>query len=126
MSARILVVDDNPANLDLMLYLLRAFGHEAEGVADGLAGFTAACGGGFTLVLTDILMPGIDGYELVRRLKNDARLSSMPVVAVTAFAMQGDRERIAAAGFDGYIAKPIEPQAFVSQVEGYLPRTSPT
>ena len=125
MSARILVVDDNPANLDLMLYLLRAFGHEAEGVADGLAGFTAAFGGGFSLVLTDILMPGIDGYELVRRLKDDARLASTPVVAVTAFAMQGDRERIAAAGFDGYIAKPIEPQAFVSQIEGYLPRTSP-
>ncbi|MGA9944066.1 MAG: response regulator [Candidatus Cybelea sp.] len=125
MSARILVVDDNPANLDLMLYLLRAFGHEAEGVADGLAAFTAACGGGFTLVLTDILMPGIDGYELVRRLKGDPGLASLPVVAVTAFAMQGDRERIAAAGFDGYIAKPIEPQAFVSQIEAYLPRTSP-
>jgi len=125
-SARILVVDDNPANLDLMLYLLRAFGHDAEGVADGLAGFTAASGGGFSLVLTDILMPGIDGCELVRRLKNDARLASMPVVAVTAFAMQSDRERIAAAGFDGYIAKPIEPRAFVSQIESYLPRTSPT
>ncbi len=126
MSARILVVDDNPANLDLMLYLLRAFGYEAEGVADGLAGFTAACGGGFTLVLTDILMPGIDGYELVRRLKNDVRFASVPVVAVTALAMQGDRERIVTAGFDGYIAKPIEPQAFVSQIEGYLPRASPT
>jgi two-component system cell cycle response regulator len=125
-SARILVVDDNPANLDLMLYLLRAFGHEAEGAADGLAGFAAARGGGFTLVLTDILMPGIDGYELVRRLKNDARLASTPVVAVTALAMRGDRERITAAGFDGYIAKPIEPQAFVSQIQGYLARTSPT
>jgi CheY-like chemotaxis protein len=121
MSARILVVDDNAANLDLMLYLLRAFGHAADGASDGLAGFEAAARGDVTLVLTDVLMPGIDGYELVRRLKADARLRGLPVVAVTALAMAGDRERIAAAGFDGYIAKPIDPERFVAQIEAYLP-----
>lgn len=119
-SQRILVVDDNPVNLDLMLYLLRAFGHEAEGRSDGLAGFDAAQGRVFTLVITDILMPGIDGYEFARRFKADARLTSTPLVAVTALAMDGDRERIAAAGFDGYITKPIDPHTFVSQIEAYL------
>jgi two-component system, cell cycle response regulator len=122
--ARILVVDDNQANLDLMLYLLRAFGHQAEGFSDSLAAYEAARSGKYALVLTDILMPGIDGYELVRRLRGDARLAAMPVVAVTALAMAGDRERIAAAGFDGYITKPIDPQAFVSQIDGYLNATS--
>lgn len=120
MGRRILVVDDNQANLDLMLYLLRAFGHQVEGRSDGIAGYAAAKSGEFALVLTDILMPGIDGYELARRLKSDARLAATPLIAVTALAMAGDRERIAAAGFDGYIAKPIEPQTFVAQIEGYL------
>jgi CheY-like chemotaxis protein len=120
MGARVLVVDDNAANLDLMLYLLRAFGHQPQGVSNGIAAFEAARGGAFALVLTDILMPGIDGYELARRLKSDARLASTPLIAVTALVMHGDRERIDAAGFDGYIAKPIEPQTFVAQVEAYL------
>ncbi len=103
-----------------MLYLLRAFGHEAEGRSDGVAGYEAARDGAFDLVLTDILMPGIDGYEFARRMKSDARLASTPLVAVTALAMSGDRERIDAAGFDGYIAKPIEPQSFVADIETYL------
>jgi CheY-like chemotaxis protein len=120
MGARILVVDDNQANLDLMLYLLRAFGHQAEGLSDGVAGYEAAKSGEFALVVTDILMPGIDGYELARRMKSDARLAATPVIAVTALAMAGDRERIDAAGFDGYIAKPIEPQTFVAQIEAHL------
>jgi CheY-like chemotaxis protein len=121
MSGRILVADDNKANLDLMLYLLRAFGHDAVGVPDGLAAFDAASSGTFSLVLTDILMPGIDGYELLRRVRADARLTHTPLVAVTALAMPSDAERIAAAGFDGCITKPIEPQTFVAQVESFLP-----
>jgi two-component system, cell cycle response regulator len=120
MSGRILVVDDNRANLDLMLYLLQAFGHEAVGVSDGLAAHEAARAGDFALILTDILMPGIDGYELAARLKSDAALAATPLIAVTALAMAGDRERIKAAGFDGYIAKPIDPQTFVAQIESYL------
>ena len=66
-------------------------------------------------------MPGIDGYELARLMKSDPRLKGTPLVAVTALAMSGDRERVAAAGFDGYITKPIEPQTFVSQLRAFLP-----
>lgn len=119
MAARILVVDDNPANLDLILYLLRAFGHRADGFSDALAAYETARTGKYDLVLTDILMPGIDGYELVRRLRLDDRFAT-PVVAVTALAMTGDKERIAGAGFDGCITKPIDPQTFMTQIEAYL------
>ncbi len=117
--ANVLVVDDNAINLDLMLYLLRAFGHQAFGAADALSGLKAAKADAYDIVLTDILMPGMDGYEFARRLRNDLALVA-PVVAVTALAMPGDRERIAAAGFEGYIGKPIEPRTFVAQVEGFL------
>lgn len=121
---RILVIDDNPANLDLMLYLLRTYGHDAVGASDGLAGYDALRSGEYALVLTDILMPGIDGYEIARRMKSDARFVTTPLVAITALAMAGDRARIDAAGFDGYITKPIEPTTFVAQIERHLtPRT---
>ncbi len=123
---RILVIDDNAANLDLVLYLLRAFGYRADGMRDGLAGYESARSGNHDLILADILMPGIDGYELARRLKGDPRLSSVPLVAVTALAMPEDRERIAAAGFDGYISKPIDPQRFVAEIEVFLSRSSPS
>ena len=103
-----------------MLYLLQAFGHQAVGASDGAAGYERAREEAFDLVVTDILMPGIDGYELARRLKGDVRLASMPLIAVTALAMAADPARVAAAGFDGYIAKPIDPQTFVAQIESYI------
>ncbi|MGB6985966.1 MAG: response regulator [Candidatus Aquilonibacter sp.] len=117
--ASVLVVDDNAINLDLMLYLLRALGHEAHGTADALAGLDAARSRAFDIVLTDILMPGMDGHEFVRRLRADTAVR-LPVVAVTALAMPEDRARIANAGFEGYIGKPIEPRTFVAQVESFL------
>ncbi len=119
--ASVLVIDDNAANLDLMLYLLRHFGHGAEGRSDGVSGYAAAQQGSFDLILCDILMPGIDGYEFARRFKSEAALRGTPLVAVTALAMSGDRERISEAGFDGYISKPIEPETFVKAVESFLP-----
>ncbi len=121
---RILVVDDNAANLDLMLYLLRAFGHDAEGKPDATQGLQAARNGNFAVVLSDVLMPGMDGYEFARRFKAEPTLSLTPLVAVTALAMSADRDRISAAGFNGCITKPIEPRTFVSQVEAFLPGTS--
>ncbi|MGB8908434.1 MAG: response regulator [Candidatus Cybelea sp.] len=121
---RILVIDDNAANLDLMLYLLRSFGHDPEGTADAVAALHRARTGNFELVLADLLMPGIDGYEFARRFKADVALASTPLVAVTALAMPADRMRAEEAGFDGYITKPIEPQTFVSQVEAFLPSGS--
>ncbi|MEO7202459.1 MAG: response regulator [Candidatus Tumulicola sp.] len=120
MRGPILVADDNPANLHLVLYLLNAFGLEAQGVSDGAAAYEAAKSKRFALVLTDILMPKMDGYELLARMKGDPQLASIPVIAITALAMVGDRERIAAAGFDGYIPKPLEPRTFVTEIEHFL------
>ena len=124
MRGPILVADDNPANLHLVLYLLDAFGLEAQGVADGRAAYEAAKSKSFALILTDILMPKMDGYELLARIKDDPQLASIPVIAVTALAMVGDREKIATAGFDGYIAKPLEPRTFISEIEQFLDRSA--
>jgi CheY-like chemotaxis protein len=121
MPARILVVEDNQANLDLMVYLLKAFGHTVTGAMNGLAGIAAINAAAFDLVLTDIRMPGIDGYEMARRVKADPKTQNLRLVAVTASAMVGDRELAMGAGFDGYISKPIEPRRFVEQVDEYLP-----
>jgi two-component system, cell cycle response regulator len=120
MKARILLVEDNQTNLDLMTYLLSALGYEVACERDGVAGLDRARGEPFELVLCDILMPYMDGLEFARRFKSDASLARTPLVAVTALAMNGDRERISAAGFDGYISKPIDPQQFAKQIESYV------
>lgn len=123
MNARILVVDDNRANLDLALYLLRAFGYEAESATDGPSGLSAARAKRYDAVLVDILMPAMDGYDFARRFRAEESVDAAPLVAITALAMVGDRERIVASGFDGYIAKPIDPATFVHQVEAFIPET---
>ena len=120
MPARILVIEDNQENLDLMLYLLTAFGHTVFAAQDGDEGLQAARREVPDLVLTDLQMPRVDGYEVARAFRNDPRLTRCPLVAVTSYAMRGDRERVLAAGFDGYISKPIVPEEFVSQVESFL------
>lgn len=119
MAARILVVDDNPANLELMLYLLRAFGYDPTS-ATGAETALAAARAGVDLILTDIRMPDVDGFEFVRRVRATPELRGIVIVAVTALAMVGDRERVLGAGFDGYISKPIDPERFVRQIETYL------
>jgi two-component system cell cycle response regulator len=120
MCARILVIEDNPANLDLMMYLIGAFGHIAVSARDGREGLRAAAQVKPDLILCDIHLPKIDGYEVVRRLKSDPHCCSIPTVAVTALAMVGDRDRVLQAGFDGYLAKPINPEAFVQQIKGFV------
>ncbi len=120
MTPRILVVDDNRANLDLMLYLLRAFGYECDFASDGPSGLEKAQLESYDLALVDILMPGLDGYEFARRFKNEVTSAATPLIAITALAMAGDRERILKSGFDGYIAKPIDPEQFVPEIQAYL------
>ena len=121
MGARILVIEDNPANLELMSYLLRAFGHEVLTECDGEAGLEAARRESPDLIVCDIQIPKVHGLDVARQLKSHPSLKKIPLVAVTAFAMVGDRDKVLAAGFDGYIAKPIAPETFVQQVETFLP-----
>ena len=118
--ARILVIEDNPANLDLMTYLLSAFGHTPIVAHDGEEGWEAAQREAPDMVLCDVQLPKVDGFEVARRLKSHPVLSKLPLVAVTALAMVGDRDRMLAAGFNGYISKPIVPETFVSQAEAFL------
>jgi CheY-like chemotaxis protein len=118
--ARILVVEDNPTNLYLMSYLLGAYGHTVATAVDALAGLAALDQQQFDLILADVLMPKVDGFEFMRRAKK-LGAESPPIIAVTALAMAGNREQIIAAGFDGYIAKPISPETFVGEVDAFLP-----
>ena len=121
MSARILVIEDNPANMELMVYLLTAFGYTPLTAVDGVSGVQSARETNPDLIICDIHLPRLDGYGVVAELKKDAQLCHIPVLAVTALAMVGDRERLLAAGFDGYIGKPIEPDTFVTELELFMP-----
>ena len=107
--ARILVVEDNATNLDLMIYLVSAFGHTPIAARDGEEGLQRAEDSAPDLIFCDIQLPRLSGYEVARRLKADSRLRTIPLVAVTAFAMVGDKDKVLGAGFDGYLGKPIAP-----------------
>ena len=120
MSTRILVIEDNETNLELITYLLRASGYTLSTARDGNEGLDAAGRERPDFIICDVHMPQMDGYQVVSRLKADPALRHIPVVAVTALAMVGDRQRVLAAGFDGYLAKPITPERFVAQVESLL------
>lgn len=120
MSARILIIEDHPANMELMAYLFSAFGHVPLAAFDGEAGIEAALRELPDLIVCDINLPKMDGYDVVRKLKGNPALQPIPVIAVTALAMVGDREKLLDAGFDGYVGKPIEPETFVTQIDRFL------
>ena len=121
-SARILIIEDNATNMELMVYLLTAFGYTPLSATDGLQCIATARETHPDLIICDVHLPRLDGYGVVRALKDDPALARIPVLAVTALAMVGDRERLLEAGFDGYIGKPIEPDTFVAELEAFLPR----
>ncbi|MDX6678515.1 MAG: hypothetical protein QOE31_2567 [Solirubrobacteraceae bacterium] len=114
------MIEDNEDNIRLLDYVLRAYGYEPLLATDSQEGLRIALDRRPDLILLDLRMPRMDGYEVAARLRR-AGLEGTKVVAVTASAMVGDRERIAAAGFDGYIQKPIEPETFIADVERFLP-----
>jgi diguanylate cyclase (GGDEF)-like protein/PAS domain S-box-containing protein len=119
-SARILIIEDNPTNMELMVYLLTAFGYTPFMAIDGSSGVATARETKPDLIICDVHLPKLDGYGVVAALKADPAMCHIPVLAVTALAMVGDRERLLAAGFDGYIGKPIEPNTFVAELETFL------
>ena len=123
--ARILIIEDNPANVELMAFLLTAYGHHAVSAPDGPRGIACARAAPPDLVACDVNLPGMDGFSVLAALKAEPALARAPVLAVTALAMAGDREKVLAAGFDGYISKPIEPESFVAELEAFLPAAAP-
>lgn len=118
--ARILIIEDNPANVELMSFLLGAYGHTPLSAADGPRGVAAARSERPDLIACDVNLPGMDGFAVLATLKGEPSLRGVPILAVTALAMAGDREKVLAAGFDGYISKPIEPESFVAELEAFL------
>ena len=117
--ARILVIEDNPTNLELMGYLLQAFGHTVMTATDGEQGLEAVRREVPDLIVCDVQIPKFDGYEVATQLKNHPAFRKIPLIAVTALAMVGDRDKMLTAGFDGYISKPINPETFVREVEAF-------
>lgn len=120
MIGRVLVIEDDPSSLELMFYLLSAHGYITTTAARGDDGVAAIRSHRPDLVVCDMQLPGLDGYAVAALLKADEELRSVPLVAVTALAMVGDRERVLAAGFDAYVSKPIDPSTFVSLIEPLL------
>jgi two-component system cell cycle response regulator len=108
-----------------MVYLLQHFGYEVLEAHDGKEGVEMARREQPDLILMDVHMPGIDGYEAAREIAKYKDLQNIPLVAVTALAMVGDREKVLSGGFNGYIAKPINPETFVSQVEAFFTAEQP-
>jgi two-component system, cell cycle response regulator len=121
MYASILVIEDNRDNMELADYLLRAYGYKPLLASGGLEAIPIAIEQRPDLILLDVGMPGMDGYDVAVAIRQHPALHGTRIVAVTASAMVGDRERIAAAGFDGYIPKPINPETFIRQIEWFLP-----
>lgn len=122
MAAHILLVEDNEQNRYLATFLLERRGHRIVPARSGHAGIVAARTDPPDLVLLDIQLPGMDGYAVAGALRMMPALANVPIVAVTSYAMPGDREKALASGCDGYIEKPINPDTFVDEVEGFLGR----
>ncbi len=119
-SARILVVEDNPLNLKLVRDVLEAAGYDVVSASSGEEGLREAMQQPPDLVLMDLQLPGIDGFETMRRLREGPLAAHVPVVAVTASAMAEDQANATRAGFDGYIEKPISVRALVRDVARFL------
>lgn len=119
-KARILYIEDNPQNRYLATFLLEQRGHQVIQAETGVQGLELAEELLPDLILLDIQLPGIDGHAVARTLKSNSRLKKIPIIAVTSYALVGDRERCLAAGAEGYIEKPINPETFTAQVECFL------
>ena len=120
MSKKILVVEDTEDNRQILRDLLSMAGYDMIEAHDGAEGLAKAAEHRPDLILMDIQMPVMDGYEATRRIKADPVLKSIPVIAVTSYALSGDEEKTRAAGCDGYIAKPFSPRQMLSKVREIL------
>ena len=120
---KILVVEDNDMNMQLVEFLLEEGGYHIVKAASGeeaLAITRDSENGAPDLILMDIHLPGMDGLSVVRAMKTDQRTARIPILALTAHAMRGDKDRFLEAGCDGYISKPIDVKTFISAIEQYL------
>ncbi len=120
MSARVLYIEDNEQNFYLVSFILRSRGHEVAWAKDGRSGLEAVAAGRFDLILLDIQLPVLDGHGVASALRARDELADVPIVALTSYAMAGDREKALASGCNEYIEKPIDPYTFADQIESLL------
>jgi len=120
MEGVVLVVEDNEKNMKLFRDVLQASGFATLEATTAEEGLELAAANRPGLVLMDVQLPGIDGVEALTRLRADDRTAAIPVIALTAQAMRGDRERFAEAGFDGYLSKPVNVLELIDTVKGHV------
>jgi two-component system cell cycle response regulator DivK len=120
-ASRVLLIDDNMANSRLAEFLLKARGVEVRTAGDAKAALTILEDYRPAVILMDIQLPGMDGLTLTRQLKQNPGMQGVAIVAMTAYAMRGDADRMRAAGCDGYLSKPIDPKTFAAAVAAYFP-----
>jgi two-component system cell cycle response regulator DivK len=121
MTKRILVVEDQEDNRQILRDLLANAGYEMIEAEDGQQALTQAAAHKPDLILMDIQLPLLDGYEATRRIKADPALKAIPIIVVTSYALSGDEEKAHAAGCDAYVAKPFSPRALLAKIREYLP-----
>ena len=121
MTKRILVIEDTEDNRQIVRDLLTSVGYELIEAADGLAGVAIAERERPDLILMDIQLPGIDGYEATRRIRAIPELAGTPIIAVTSYALSGDEAKTRAAGCDAYVAKPFSPRQLLATIRQFVP-----
>jgi two-component system, cell cycle response regulator DivK len=122
MKSRILYIEDNEQNFYLVNFILTSRGHQVSWARAGEAGIEQALRQPPELILLDIQLPVMDGYAVARALRSHPPLARTPIVALTSYAMPGDREKAFAAGCSGYVEKPLDPGTFAMHIESFLPR----
>lgn len=117
---RVLIIEDNDDNMELIAFILEQNGYQTLKASNGCEGVEMAVAERPDFIILDIQLPDIDGYEVLRRIRTSKSNGDIPVIAMTSFAMTGDRERLLAAGCNGYIEKPIDPRLVISQIKKVL------
>jgi CheY-like chemotaxis protein len=124
MKPRVLLIEDNEANRHLATFLLERTGCEVHHAGDGAHGLALAASLHPTLIILDIQMPEMDGYEVATHLRADPATAAIPILVVTSYAQAGDRQRALALGVSDYLEKPFEPDEFIARVTRLLPPVS--
>lgn len=124
MSRRILVIEDNASTREFLSCLLEAFGYSVRCAEDGLRGVEMAIGDPPDVIVCDVHMPKLDGFGVLRHLKQNPATRNIPLIAVTALAMVDTRKQLLSAGFDAYLPKPVDPERFAPDIERLIPEPS--
>jgi two-component system, cell cycle response regulator DivK len=120
MKTKILIIEDNEQNMYMLSYLLESENYEVIQAFNGTSGIKAAKNHNPDIILLDIQLPEMDGYTVAAKLRENEELKKTPIIAVTSYAMPGDKEKAIESGATGYIEKPINPDTFISQMKSFL------